>query len=154
MGKYFNPPTKQAVEAARGRLLQLLCMTPTYDECKRLLRDYEVLFGRFNRGFFYVMPLLHNEEEFEEFMSQYNAGHLLSYEFYAMPSSVFDIDKTSSTSASTVTSAATSTADDVVSTATASATADVASSATADAASSAASSVASSVAVDAASSAV
>jgi hypothetical protein len=158
MGKYFNPTTKKDVQDAGGILLQPY--KATYNECKRLLGDGKVLVGRFNRGFFHVMPLLHNEEEFKEFMSQYNAGHLLSYEFYAMPSSVFDIAKTSSTSASTVASVAASTvaastaSSVAASTAASTVASSVVSTATNDAAGAASSVAAADAAADAASSVV
>ena len=96
MGKYFNPPTAVAAFAKGGLRLKV---TKYSDLMGRLPKGY-VLVGRFNQGLFYVMPLLSNEGEYTEFMGQYNDGHLFSYEFYAMPNSVFGISVTSGTAAS------------------------------------------------------
>ena len=104
MGKYFNPPNADAAEAAGGLLLNA---TEYRDLMRRLPKGY-VLVGRFNRGLFYVMPLLPNEDEYDEFMRQYNYGYLLSYEFYAMPNSVFGISVTSGAVTSVTSGAAAS----------------------------------------------
>jgi hypothetical protein len=132
MGKYFNPTTEDAVRNAGGRELYVYGKYQ-YLSLIREIKYGECLVGRFNKGFSHVMPLLNNEDEFEEFMNQYNKGYFLSYEFYAMPNSVFDINQTSSvvasvassvvasTVASTVASAASSTASSAVASAVASA---------------------------------
>jgi hypothetical protein len=96
MGKYFNPANADAASAAGGILLNA---TEYRDLMRRLPTGY-ALVGRFNRGLFYLMPLLPNEDEYNAFMRQYNEGSLLSYEFYAMPNSVFGISVTSDTAAS------------------------------------------------------
>jgi hypothetical protein len=105
MGKYFNPPTANAAFAAGGLRLNV---TKYQELMTRLPKGY-VLVGRFNRGLSYVMPILPNENEYDEFMRQYNEGHLISYEFYAMPNSVFGISVTSGTAASTTSGTASST---------------------------------------------
>ena len=111
MGKYFNLTTEEAAIRAGGRLLHGC----DYRELMKQLGSNECLVGRFNRGVFYVMPVLPNKPEYDEFMHQYNGGYLLSYEFYAMPNSVFGIcdvsaaSTTSGTSASTTSGASAST---------------------------------------------
>ena len=94
MGKYFNLTTEEAAIRAGGRLLHGC----DYRELMKQLGSNECLVGRFNRGVFYVMPVLPNKPEYDEFMHQYNGGYLLSYEFYAMPNSVFGICAAASTS--------------------------------------------------------
>jgi hypothetical protein len=98
MGKYFNPPTANAAFAAGG--LRLNNVTKYQELMTRLPKGY-VLVGRFNRGLSHLMPLLPNENEYNKFMRQYNDGHLITYEFYAMPNSVFGISTTSGSAAST-----------------------------------------------------
>ena len=94
MGKYFKPSTDEAAIGAGGRQLRGF----DYRELMKQLGSNECLVGRFDRGLFYLMPLLSTENEYDEFMHQYNGGYLLSYEFYAMPNSVFGICAAASTS--------------------------------------------------------
>lgn len=103
MGKYFNPSTHAAAIGAGGRQLN----GTRYPELMKQLAPGECLVGRFNRGLFYLMPLLPTENEYDEFMRQYSSGLLLSYEFYAMPNSVFGICDISATSTSSGASAST-----------------------------------------------
>ena len=103
MGKYFNPPTRAAAIGAGGRQLN----GTRYPELMKQLAPGECLVGRFDRGLFYLMPLLLTKNEYDEFMHQYNGGYLLSYEFYAMPNSVFGICDVSA--ASTISGASAST---------------------------------------------
>jgi hypothetical protein len=105
----LNGPARrgEAVRNAGGRELYVYGKYQ-YLSLMREIKYGECLVGRFNKGFSHVMPLLNNEDEFEEFMNQYNAGYFLSYEFYAMPNSVFDITQTSSAAPSAAPSAASS----------------------------------------------
>ena len=103
MGKYFNLTTEEAAIRAGGRLLHGC----DYRELMKQLGSNECLVGRFNRGVFYVMPVLPNKPEYDEFMHQYNGGYLLSYEFYAMPNSVFGICDVSAASTTSGTAAST-----------------------------------------------
>ena len=135
MGKYFNPSTRVAAIRAGGRSLHGY----NYSELMKQLCPGECLVGCFNNGRFNLMPLLSNEKEYNEFMLQYNGGLLLSYEFYAMPNSVFGICAAASTSsgasarttASTVPGATASTVPGATASTTSGATASTTSGATA-----------------------
>jgi|LakMenEpi03Aug12_release.lakeMendotaPanAssembly.Ray.scaffolds.fasta_scaffold11664_17 hypothetical protein len=153
MGKYFNPTTEEAVRNAGGRELYVYGKYQ-YLSLMREIKYGECLVGRFNKGFSHVMPLLNNEDEFEEFMNQYNAGYFLSYEFYAMPNSVFDINQTSNTASSAASSTIASAASSVVASGASSGASSAVDSAVASGASSTASSTASSAVTSTVASAV
>jgi hypothetical protein len=46
------------------------------------LKAGEVLIGAYDRGLFWICPVLNDQKEFDEFESQYDHGLLLAREFY------------------------------------------------------------------------
>jgi len=80
MGRYFNPPTEENLNAA-GRKLNT---QPNFDSYKKLLKSGEILVGLFENRFKRA-PELPDVEEFEEFMKQCRAGELKICDFYALP---------------------------------------------------------------------
>ena len=80
MGRYYNPALDLRT---KGRALR----SGPYTDLIKQLREGECLIGLFDRGLFFIAPVLYDQDEYDVFMQQYNEGHLLSYEFYAIPSS-------------------------------------------------------------------
>jgi len=61
-----------------------------YNILKNQLEDDEVLIGLFDRIIFKMAPLIHSQEDFNEFWAQYVSGDLISYKFYAVPNEVIE----------------------------------------------------------------
>lgn len=86
MGRYFNPPTPQAIEEAGGRVLP---SSRDHAKLVSLLNPDERLGIRLDRIAFKQMADVTEPDEFTEFMSQVNAGIVLLLNFYAMPDAAF-----------------------------------------------------------------
>ena len=81
MGQYVNPAALNDLERLPGSGMSEL---PARHEHYKIQAKGLHLIGKFDRGIFFVAPVLDSLSEFIEFVTQYQRGLFLSCDFYAV----------------------------------------------------------------------